>query len=66
MIVSGGFLNENKNNKVIIDAIAQIKQHNVYYVACGDGEKLSELKLRAEHLNVGNRVIFPGFRTDFA
>ena len=43
MIASGGFLNANKNNRVIIEAMALLKEENVYYVACGTGEKLAEL-----------------------
>ena len=39
LIVSAGDLNKNKNNKVIIDAVALMNDKTVYYVLCGGGRK---------------------------
>lgn len=66
VLVSGGFLNKNKNNHVIIRALGKIKDDKVYYVVCGDGEELDTLKILAKKNGVENRVLFLGFRTDFA
>ena len=66
MIVSGGFLNANKNNKVVIEALSYIKQRNIYYVACGEGEKRDQLIELASSLGLQSKVLLPGFRTDFS
>jgi len=64
IILSVGELNKNKNHEVIINAIAQIDNLNIYYVICGQGERLEYLQRLSKRLNVENRVIFLGFRND--
>lgn len=63
-IVSAGILNKNKNNKVIIEALNELKNENIYYVICGEGEEEQNLRSLAESLGVSERVKFLGFRTD--
>lgn len=63
-IVTAAELNENKNQKVIIEAIAKLGRDDIYYSICGKGgneQKLKEL-IREHHLE--NRVHLLGFRTD--
>lgn len=63
-IISVGELNDNKNHKVIIEAVEQLNNPNVYYGICGRGEKKKELKelIKAKHLE--DRVFLYGFRDD--
>lgn len=63
-IVSAGILNKNKNNRVIIEALPLIKNKNVCYVICGEGDEESSLRELANSLGVADRVFFLGFRTD--
>lgn len=63
-IVSAGILNKNKNNRVIIEALALAKSEKLCYVVCGEGDEESELRALAESLGVADRVHFLGFRTD--
>jgi len=64
IIASVGEINQNKNHKTAIEAIAKTKHKNIQYIIAGighDKEKLIEL---AEKLGVGERVHFIGFRND--
>lgn len=63
-IVSAGILNKNKNNHVIIKAMARIANENIYYVICGEGAEEANLKALAKKCGVENRVLFLGYRTD--
>ena len=64
VIISVGELNENKNNKVIISALEKLKNKNIHYILCGEGEKKDALKEKAESLGVSENVHFVGYRTD--
>lgn len=64
MIFSAGELNKNKNNEVIIRAIAKLKDPNIYYVICGEGVQREKLEQLSKDLKISNRVLFLGFRTD--
>lgn len=64
MIFSAGELNKNKNNEVIIKAIAKLKDPNLYYVICGEGVLRERLEKLAKDLKLSDRVLFLGFRTD--
>lgn len=66
IIVSVGELNENKNHKVIIKALAKLNDKNVHYVICGKGDKLDELTSLAKELAVDENVHFLGYRKDIA
>lgn len=63
-IISVGELNDNKNNKVIIKAIAKLKKLSIHYYLCGLGACEDDLKRLATELNVINQVHFLGYRTD--
>ena len=62
VVISIGELNDNKNHRVIIEALADVP--DAKYVIVGKGNLEEQLrKLAVEH-GVSNRVILTGFRTD--
>ncbi len=64
VILSVGELNENKNQKVIIEAIAKLKDPSIHYILCGKGDQIENLeKLSKEHGLEGN-IHFLGYRKD--
>lgn len=64
LIISAGDLNDNKNNKVIIEALSLIPDQNIHYLICGVGEKKDYLSDLALKLKVDKRTHFLGYRTD--
>lgn len=64
LVLSVGELNENKNQKVIIRAIAQMNDLDVHYILCGKGDQLENLQKLATELNIADKVHFLGYRTD--
>ena len=66
VIVSAGFLNKNKNNKVVVNALGKLQNKNVYYVVCGEGSELDNLKKLTKKYKLEDNIIFAGFRTDIA
>lgn len=66
VVLSVGEVNENKNHRTVIKAIAQIDRKDIWYVICGRGPLMEEHKKLANELGVGNRVILTGYRTDVA
>ncbi len=63
-IVTAAELNDNKNQKVIIEAIAKLGRDDIFYTICGKGENEQKLKELIRELNLENRVRLLGFRTD--
>ena len=64
IVLSVGELNKNKNQKVIIKALAELNDSNIHYVLCGKGDQLENLKKMAKELFVDENVYFLGYRTD--
>lgn len=64
LIISAGDLNDNKNNKVVIKALALVRNKNVHYLICGHGDKKDYLMKLSESLGLCDRVHFLGYRTD--
>ena len=64
MILSLGELIERKNHEVIIKALSKIERNDLYYVICGKGPLAEHLRLTADELKIGDRVILLGFRRD--
>lgn len=62
VILSVGELNANKNHEAAIRAIAQLKEKNVTYLICGEGNKKEYLKSLAKELGV--KLILAGHRKD--
>ena len=64
LLLSIGEMIERKNHEVIVRALAQVKNKNVYYAICGKGPLKDHLHDLAVSLGVGDRVKFLGFRKD--
>lgn len=63
-IVSAAELNENKNQSVIIQAIASLPYEDIYYSICGDGPYVERLEQMIRDCGLERRVHLLGFRTD--
>lgn len=59
-----GRLENNKNCKTIVEAISKIQTRSVKVVFCGDGEDKQQLQMLAKDLDISDRVLFIGNRTD--
>lgn len=64
VMVSAGFLNKNKNNRVLIEALGKLKNPDIYYLVCGEGEERARLQELAKQAGVEDNVLFLGYRTD--
>lgn len=64
IILSIGELNGNKNHESVIRALYELKSDNYIYVICGMGELEEYYKKLLKELNMEDKVIFTGFRTD--
>lgn len=64
-VLAVGDLNENKNHRVLVEAMAQLPS-NVKLIIAGDGPLRGELDALAERLGVSGRVSLLGFRRDVA
>ena len=60
VVLSAGELNQNKNHVVIIEAIAEINNPNIYYVICGEGVEHENLKIKAKKLGIAEHLILTG------
>ena len=63
LILSIGELSIRKNQEVIIRALSNVKNSNVYYLLCGTGDRQSYLENLTKELGVNDRVIFAGYQT---
>lgn len=64
VLISVGELNANKNNKVIISAMAKNNDDNVHYVVCGIGPAEKDLREQVVAAGLQNNVHFLGYRND--
>lgn len=64
LILSIGELNKNKNQKVIIQAIAKLGDPDIHYILCGKGRELDNLRALVEKYHLEYNVHFLGYRTD--
>lgn len=62
IVFSVGELNENKNQEVIVRAIAKLNNPKIHYLIAGQGKKEEELINLAEELGVNLHLL--GYRTD--
>lgn len=63
-IVTAAELNENKNQKVVIEALAQLGNDNIYYSICGKGPNEDNLRALIKSKGLEERVRLLGYRTD--
>ena len=61
-ILSVGELNKNKNQEVVVRALAGLKGQNIVYMIAGEGNQKEHLKTLAEENGVSLRLL--GFRED--
>lgn len=64
LLLSVGELNENKNHEIVIRAIAEIDNDNIYYVIAGRGNRHDYLLNLISELGLESRVKLLGYRTD--
>lgn len=64
VIVSVGELNANKNHKVVIEAVARLKNKKIKYLICGKGGLEDELTGFIEKLGLEKQVFLLGFCND--
>lgn len=64
ILVSAGALNRNKNNRVVIEALAKLSDPRYQYLICGEGEMREKLLQLAARCGVEQQVRFLGYRTD--
>ena len=64
IVLSVGELNKNKNQQVIIKAIAKLNEPDAHYVLCGKGDQKDALESLAKELGVADRTHFLGYRRD--
>lgn len=64
VVLSVGELNDNKNHRTVIRAIARLNDASVHYLICGNGPRLAQLELLARELGVDDRTHFLGYRRD--
>lgn len=64
LLLSVGELNENKNQQVIIRAVAQLSDPKIHYLLCGKGDQWEKLESLAKELGIADNVHFLGYRKD--
>ena len=64
IVLSIGELNENKNQRVIIQAIAMLRDSKIHYVLYGKGNQLENLKKVSSRETVKSKYPFLGYRKD--
>ena len=64
IVLSVGELNKNKNQAVIIEAIARLDNPNIHYVLCGKGDQREALEQLAAERGLMDKVHFLGYRKD--
>lgn len=63
-IVTAAELNENKNQRVIIEAIHQLPYNDIYYSICGKGMLEQELRELIADYQLEDRIKLLGYRND--
>ena len=62
VFLSVGEFTANKNQRLMLEVLPSFP--NAYYVLCGRGELMDQLKLRVNNLSISDRTIFTGYRND--
>lgn len=66
VLLSVGEVNQNKNHRVVIEALGKLGRRDIYYVICGRGPLMSRCKELSAQLHIAPQVILTGYRTDVA
>ena len=64
IVFSVGELNQNKNHRVILEALAHLDDPHIHYFLAGDGPLREELEALARSLGIAENVHFLGYRRD--
>ena len=70
VIVTAAELNDNKNQKIVIDALAYLKDktgfdnNKIHYLICGKGNNRDALEHLVSEYKLQKQIHFLGFRTD--
>ncbi len=64
LALSVGELNENKDHATVIDALARLRDNEIYYVIAGEGPERGALEEKISSLGLSGRVFLLGQRTD--
>lgn len=65
LLVNAAELSKRKNQKVLLDAVAEIaKIEKISLLLCGTGSMQEELEDYARQLKIKDNIIFAGYRTD--
>ncbi|WP_214793203.1 MULTISPECIES: glycosyltransferase family 4 protein [unclassified Exiguobacterium] len=64
VILSVGELNKNKNHEVVIKALSKINNPKIYYLVCGQGDRMNYLEELILSSNLSANVKLLGFRND--
>ena len=64
-VLAIGDLNDNKNHRILVEAIAELPAHVKLFIA-GDGPLREKLEALADRLGIADRVSLLGFRSDVA
>lgn len=64
LLLSVGELNGNKNQQIIIRALAALNNPNIHYALAGKGDKREALLALAEELGVSGQIHLLGYRND--
>ena len=64
VIISVGEINANKNNRIVIEAIAKTGRKDIHYLLCGIGAEQPHLKELSEKLGIQNQIHFLGYQSD--
>jgi len=63
-VISVGELNRNKNNIVIAQAMAEIKNKQLHYYLCGVGQEEASIRSFASEHGLDKNIHFLGYRND--
>ncbi|MBQ2988869.1 MAG: glycosyltransferase family 4 protein [Clostridia bacterium] len=64
LLLSVGELNENKNHRLVVQALAKWNEPNAHYMIAGTGDQAEALVALADTLGIGEKVHLIGYRTD--
>lgn len=64
VVLSVGELNNNKNHRTVLRALAQVDAPELRYLICGNGPLRHQLEDLARALGLGERARFLGYRRD--
>ncbi len=64
IVLSVGELNKNKNQQIVLKAIASLHDPSVYYLLCGKGARRKKLERLAQRLGIAKNTRFLGYRRD--